>query len=56
MARTKRHKVMGICADGVPLCGELDLADQLHFDALVLHPLARQWDDPHLQRRIKANC
>ncbi len=54
-ARTERHEVVGIGADGVALGGELDLADQLHFDALVLHPLAGQRHDPHL-RRTNADC
>ena len=34
-----------------PLCGQLDLADQLHLDALVLHFLAGYIGYLHLRQQ-----
>lgn len=44
-ALTKADKVVW----GAPLCSQLDLANQLHPDALVLNFLGGQWSDTNLQ-------
>lgn len=53
---TQRYEVVGVCPHGRALCRQLNLADQLHLDALMLQPLSGQRGYPQLQHRLRPWC